>query len=157
MRLLGILLLLALAGGSAWAGEMQSLYAAGVSYNPSASPRVAGTALYARSLSADKTYAFTVFDALPVRSSPPYAVTTQVGLGVAQRLFSIQKLPIYIPTAAGVSWTGQNTGWSWTTGGMTVISVRGGWRVLPHLRILKSSVGDGGYVSIVGVMVGWGQ
>lgn len=138
------------------AQQPANLYAAGVSYNASASPRVAGMALYARALNDSGTYAFTVFDALP-STQAPYTVTSQIGVGIAQRLFNIQGLPVYAPTAAGISWTGRNTGWAWTTGAMTSIALRNGWRIMPNVRVLKSSVADGGYAPIVGVMVGWGQ
>jgi len=136
----------------------QNVYAGGISFNSSASPRIAGTGLYARLLSdGSGTYAFTVLDALPA-SVRPFTVTTNMSAGIAQKVFAIGKVPIFVPTAAGVSFTGQNTGWAWSTGGMASIRIKNNWRVLPNVRVLKSSVSGGaGYQPVVGLLVGWGQ
>jgi hypothetical protein len=138
-----------------------NIYAGGISFNSSASPRIAGTGLYARLLSdGSGTYAFTVVDALPA-SVKPFTVTSNFSVGVAQKVFTIGKVPIFVPSSAGVSFTGSNTGWAWSTGGMASIklpSKSGNWRVFPNVRILKSSVSGGsGYQPVVGVLVGWGQ
>ena len=135
-----------------------NVYGFGVSFNQSGTPRVAGTGLYARLISSSSgTYAFTVLDALPT-STKPFSVTTNVGAGIAQKLFSIGKVPIFAPTSAGISFTGSNTGWNWSTGALADIKVKGNWRVMPNVRLLKSSVNNGtGYQPIVGVLFGWGQ
>lgn len=135
-----------------------NVYAGGVSFNSSASPRVAGTALYARLLSdGSGTYAFTVADALPT-GVKPFSVTANFGAGIAQKLFTLDKVPFFVPTAAGVSINGPNTGWSWNTGILAAIKLKGNWRVMPNVRVLKSSVSGGtGYQPIVGVLFGWGQ
>lgn len=124
--------------------------AIGMSYNPGASPNVAGTGLYARKL-VNGTEAFTVVDALPT-TVKPFTVSTQVGVGIAQKIVTINKIEVWIPTSAGVAITGDNTGWNWSTGGMVVVRVKG-WNICPNVRMLKASVG-GGYYVIPGLMVG---
>lgn len=139
------------------ADDVQNLYAVGVTYNPGATPSLAGTGLYARKLLDAGTYAFTAVDALP-NSVKPYTVTTNMGIGVAQRIATIGRFPIYVPTAAGVSFNGANTGWQWNAGALTSIRIKGNYRVLPTIRVLKSSVSGGtGYQPIVGVLFGFGQ
>lgn len=135
-----------------------NFYAAGVSYNVGASPQVAGTGLYAHLVSADLgTYAFGVIDALPV-SVRPFTVTTNVGTGIAQKVFTIGKVNVYVPSAAGISFSGTNTGWAWSTGGMVAIPVKNSVRIMPMVRVLKSSISGGaGYQPIVGLLVGWGK
>jgi hypothetical protein len=135
-----------------------NIYAGGISFNSSASPRIAGTGLYARLISdGSGTYAFTALDALPA-SVKPFTVTTNMSVGIAQKLFSVGKVPIFVPTSAGVSFTGSNTGWAWSTGALASIKLKNNWRVLPNVRLMKSSVSNGsGYQPIVGVLFGWGQ
>ncbi len=130
--------------------------AAGVSVNPGATPAIAGTGLWARLLNKDTTtYAFTVVDALPV-SVKPFQVNTQVSAGIAQKLLSIRGVDILVPTAAGVSWSGNNVGWSWSSGGAAVVKVGQG-RILPNVRFIKSSnSGGAGYQIICGILIGVG-
>jgi len=136
--------------------QTNNVAAVGVSVNPGGSPQVAGTGLWARRLNDEGTYAFTIVDALPA-SVKPFTVTTNVGVGIAQRVFAINKVDIIVPTSAGISWTGNNTGWAWSTGGMAAFRYRQA-RILPNVRFLKSSVaGSGaGYSVIAGVLFGWG-
>lgn len=134
-----------------------NLYAGGISYNVGASPAIAGTGLYARLIAGAGTYAFTVVDALPI-TIRPFTVSTDFSTGIAQKIFTIGNVPIYVPTAVGVSYTGTNTGWAWSTGGLASIAVRGNWKILPNIRVVKSSVSGGaGYGVIVGVLAGWGE
>ena len=133
-----------------------NIYAAGISFNQGATPQIAGTALYAHSISDSGTYAFTVIDALPA-SFKPFSVNTDIGAGIAQKLFTIANVPVFAPTSAGISFNGQNTGWDWSTGALASIKLKGNWRVMPNVRIVKSSVGGSGYQPIVGVLFGWGQ
>lgn len=137
---------------------VQNIYAGGASYNPGGSPTVAGTAMYAHLISADTgTYGFTVFDAFPV-SVKPFTVNTNVGAGIAQKVFTLGNIPIFIPTSAGISFNGQNTGWAWSTGAMASIRVKGNWRILPNVRWQKSSVSNGaGYQIIGGILIGFGN
>lgn len=133
-----------------------NIYAAGVSYNNAASPVIAGTALYAHKIADAGTYAFTVFDVLPTNAKP-FTVQSSVGGGFAQKVFSIANVPIFVPTSAGVSFTGQNTGWAWSTGALASITIKGKYRIMPGVRIIKSSVGGSGYQPIVSVLFGFGS
>ena len=141
------------------AQTVQNLYMAGGSYNPGASPSIAGSALYAHQVSADTApglYAFSLIDALP-SNTKPFTVTTNVGAGIAQKVLTIDGVDILVPTAIGISWTGTNTGWAWTTGAGAPIRVKPNWYVMPTVRVLKSSIGGAGYQPIVGVLFGWGK
>lgn len=131
-----------------------NIYAGGLSFNGTASPRIAGTALYAHNLNDSGTYAFTVVDALPA-SVKPFTVTTNMGVGVAQKLFTVGKVPIFLPTSAGISWTGSNAGWMWNGGFLASVKLKGNWRVMPNVRFLKASVGGGGYQPIAGILIGF--
>ncbi len=134
-----------------------NLYAAGVSYYKSASPAVAGTALYAHAIVGAKTYAFTAIDAVPA-SVKPFTVTTNIGAGIAQKVFSVGKVDIFVPSAVGISWTGTNTGWQWTTGALAAIPLPKSTYIMPTVRVLKSSVSNGaGYQPVIGVLFGWGK
>ena len=136
---------------------LTNIYAAGISGNTAGSPPIAGTALYAHALGDTGTYAFTVIDALPA-SARPLTVTTNISAGVSQKLFSLGSVPIFVPTSAGVSFNGTNTGWAWSTGALASIKIKNNWRVFPNVRIVKSSVSNGtGYQPIVGVLFGWGK
>jgi hypothetical protein len=164
----GMIVLMILAGSMLWPVSaqaqtvttptgVQNIYAAGASYSINASPSVAGTALYAHSLNSAGTYAFTVVDALPA-TIKPFTVTTNIGAGIAQKLFTLGKIPVYVPTAAGISWSGTNTGWQWSGGGLASIHVKGNYYLMPSVRFLKSSVSGGtGYQPILGLLVAWGK
>lgn len=137
----------------------KNVYAAGVSWNQSATPAVAGTALYARAVDAAGTYAFTAVDVLP-SSVKPFTVTTNMGVGIAQKVFSIGKIPIYVPTAAGISWNGSNTGWQWSTGALASIRLgkNSNWHVFPMVRFARSNVSNSsGVQPILGIAIGWEQ
>lgn len=134
---------------------IQNLYALGASYNQGATPQVAGTALYAHLLT-DGTYAFTAVDALPA-SIKPFTVTTNIGIGVAQKLATVGKVDVYVPTAAGISFNGSNTGWEWNAGALAAIKIHGQYYVMPEARFVKASIGGSGYQPIVGLLFAWGQ
>lgn len=138
--------------------QLSNIYAGGVSFNNAGTPSIAGTALYAHSVSdGSGTYAFTVVDALP-SSYKPFTVTTNVSAGVAQKLFSVGKYTVYVPTSAGVSFNGTNTGWGWSTGGAVPIKLKGSWLIVAQARVLKSSVSNGtGYQFVPGILFGWGK
>ena len=142
---------------AAQAPPLNNFAAAGVSWQPGGTPAVAGTGLYARLLPTDSgTYAFSVVDAVPT-SFRPFAVATSVSTGLAQRVFRLAGADVFIPTAAGVSYSGNNTGWSWSTGGLVSVKVKNSWRVMPCARVLKSSVSNNsGYQVVASVLVGWG-
>ena len=153
MRFVALLIIAA----SLMLGQTANVAAVGVSANPGGSPQVAGTGLWARLVSGQGTYAFTVVDALPA-SVKPFTVTTNVSAGIAQKFYTIKGVDLIVPTAAGVSWSGTNVGWAWSGGGMAAFKV-GQARVLPNVRFLKSSVAGAGagYQVIVGCLfgVGW--
>lgn len=139
------------------APQVQNLYAGGVSYSVGATPAIAGTGLYAHAVSADGLYAFTVVDALP-NTLRPFTVNTNVGVGIAQRLFRLGSVPVYAPTAAGISWNGGNTGWQWNGGVLASIHIKNNYYILPSVRFLKSSVSGGtGYQPIIGILAAWGR
>lgn len=138
--------------------QIQNIYAGGVSWNQSATPAIAGTALYAHAVDSSGTYAFTAVDVLPT-STKPFTVTTNIGAGIAQKIFTIGKVPIFIPTTAGVSWSGTNTGWAWSTGALASIKLgKKNWHFFPMFRVARSNVSSGsGVQPIIGVAFGWGQ
>jgi hypothetical protein len=85
-------------------------------------------------------------------------VTTNIGAGIAQKVTSVGKVGIYIPTAAGISWNGTNTGWQWNGGAAAMFPLKNGYYLMPTVRFLKSSVSGGtGYQPIVGLLFGWGK
>lgn len=135
---------------------LQNLYAAGASYNLGASPAVAGTGLYAHLVASTGTYAFTAVDVLPA-TIKPFTVNTNFGVGVAQQVATIAKIPIYIPSSAGISFNGANTGWQWNAGALAAFKLKSGYYLMPTVRLVKSSVGGSGYQPIIGLLVGWGQ
>lgn len=139
------------------APQIDTLYAGGVTYNPGGSPQIAGNGLYAHSITGTSTYAFVDVDAMPV-SVKPFRVTTNVGVGVAERIFTLGSVPVFAPTAAGVEWNGTNTGWQWNGGLMAAIRYKKtNYYFLPHVRFLKGSVTDGsGYQVMAGVDFGFG-
>jgi hypothetical protein len=136
---------------------IHNLYAYGASYNVNAKPSVAATALYAHYIASPGTYAFTVIDVVP-NTVAPFTVTSNIGGGIAQKMFTIGRVSLFMPTTAGISWTGTNTGWQWTGGGAVVISTKHDFYLVPTLRFLKSSVSGGsGYQPIIGLAIGFGK
>jgi hypothetical protein len=136
---------------------IKNLYALGSSYNVNAKPSVAGTALYAHYIAAPGTYAFTAIDVLP-NTVKPFTVTSNIGAGLAQKMFTIGRASLFMPTTAGISWTGANTGWQWSGGAAVVVSTKYGFYLIPTVRFLKSSVSGGtGYQPIVGLALGFGK
>jgi hypothetical protein len=137
--------------------NIQNLYVAGGSYNFNASPSIAGTALYAHLTTTTGTYAFTVVDAVPT-TIKPFPVTSNIGAGLAQKMFTIHKISLYMPTAAGISWTGANVGWQWTGGGAATIPLKHSFYLVPTVRFLKSSVSGGsGYQPMFSLLFGFGK
>ena len=134
-----------------------SFYAGGASYNPSASQQFSGTLLIAKdvTIAGSNQLAFTAVDVLPVNLKT-LTVSTNIGVGDAVKLATIDGHTLYAPTSAGISYTGANTGWTWTTG--IAVPIRLGanrsWYAVPNVRVLKSSVS--GYQLIPGVLFGWG-
>jgi hypothetical protein len=139
------------------AASLQNIYAAGASYSIGGSPAVAGTVLYAHLVANTGTYAFTAIDAVP-NTLKPFTVSSNFGVGIGQKVATLSGVGIYMPTAAGISFNGTNTGWQWNGGVLASIHVKGNYYVMPSARFLKSSVSNGsGYQPILGVLVAWGQ
>lgn len=135
---------------------LTNVYAGGISYSVNATPGIAGTGLYARALNSSGTYAFTVIDAVP-NTLKPFTVTSNVGVGVAQKVTLVGH-SVYLPTAAGISWNGTNTGWQWNGGVLVPVYEAKGLRYYATARFLKSSVSNGsGYQPIIGLLIGWGN
>lgn len=133
----------------------KTIYAGGLSYNAGGS--VAGTGLFAHAINDSGSYAFTAVDAVP-STLKPFTVTTNFGIGVAQKVATIAGADIFVPTAAGISFSGQNTGWQWNAGALASFHLKGNYYVMPSVRFLKSSVSNGaGYQPIFGVMFGFGK
>ena len=166
-------LFLAAAAASAQTATLPSnLYAAGASYNSGASPQIAGTGLYARLVTSTDattgvvtntgTYAFTAIDVLPISVSP-FTVSTNIGVGVAQKVLEVNGIRFFMPTSAGISITGTNTGWSWTGGILADYNFKKSgaatkYHLMPNVRFLKSSVSNGSdYQLIGGLMFGFGS
>lgn len=133
-----------------------NIYAIGPSYNPSATPQIAGSAFYGRRL-ADNTYGFTELDALP-EPVKPFTVSTNVGMGVAQKLVTFRNVPIYGAMGTGIHWTGSATDWQWNGGFLAAIPLKKACAtcyLMPNARFL--SVGGGQYRPILGFWFGFGQ
>jgi len=138
--------------------QITGIYAAGASYAPGAQQPLAVTGFASHAVSSDTTgtQAFVVADAIPT-STKPLVVSTNIGTGIAQKAVTIGKVDIYIPTSAGISWTGKNTGWQWSSGAMAPIPFKG-FLIMPNVRFLKSSVSNGSdYQVIFGVLFGLGK
>lgn len=137
--------------------QPQNFYAVGASFNPGASPQVAGNLLYGHLLNDSGTYAFSDVDIIP-NTIRPFTVTTNVGAGIAQKIASFGKYDVWVPSAAGVSINGGNTGWQWNGGAAVSVPIKPSWFLLPNVRFLKSSVSGGtGYQIIAGVDIGFGK
>jgi hypothetical protein len=137
--------------------NFSEVYAGGVSYSFNAHPSIAGTGMFAKSVNDYGTYAFTAIDAVP-QTLKPFTVTNNMSYGIAQKIATINGIPIWSPLAAGFSWNGQNFGWSYNSGGCATIRVKGNWLVMPCARFTKSSVSNGsGFQPIFGAYIGWGK
>lgn len=163
MKLQTIVITLAallLCGGALFAEDYGNTASAGVSIKPGDSAPVAGTALYTRRL-ADKTRAFVALDAVPTNTRP-FAVTTNVGVGIAQRVGPAitvwrREITFWIPTSAGVSWSGVHVGWKWDGGGLANIPLKGPTAIQPNVRFVKSSINNhSDYQVIGGALFSWG-
>ena len=138
--------------------QPQNFYALGASFNPGANPKIAGNFLYGHLVNdGSGTYLFSDVDLLP-NTLQPFTVTTNIGAGIAQKVASFGKYEVWVPSAAGVSINGGNTGWQWNGGAAVTIPFKTNWFLLPNVRFLKSSVSNGtGYQLIAGVDIGFGK
>jgi len=105
---------------------------------------VAGTGLYGRLVDAKGTYAVAVMDVVPT-TAKPYTVTTNPSAGVAQRFYSHNNLKVFATPAAGLSYTGNNTGYSYALGGMVTYDLSPNYALGFGGRLFKSSISNSGY------------
>lgn len=137
----------------------QNLYFAGASADTNG--HVSGSALWAHSVNSVGTYAFTAVDFIPA-SVKPFTVTTNVAVGISQKIATIDGVSFYAPTSAGISFTGTNTGLAWSTGIGAPIKLhtdkRGfNWYAMPTVRWGQSTAVSGGITPIFGILFGGGS
>ena len=132
----------------------QNVVGLGVSFNQMNKASVAGSAMYAHRLTTTGSqWSFSSFDVIPLPTNP-YLALTSITTGVAQDLGHIGKLAIVLPLAAGVTSNGTNTGWGWTSALILSYPI-GRWRIMPNIRVNKTSVGQGaGPQMTFGLMIG---
>ena len=123
-----------------------NIFGFGPSWNQSASNELsqqfAGTGFYARAQTPAGTYAYVVGDFVPT-AYKPFTVTNNIGAGIAQKAVTLGGFDVYVTGSIGPSWTGANTGWQWTAGGMALRKFgKSGWSVGPALRALTSNVSN---------------
>jgi hypothetical protein len=150
-----VVLALALASVAQTPEAPSNIYAAGLSFNNSASPSIAGTGLYARQVIGSGTYVLAVVDVLP-NTLKPFTVTTIFSPGVAQKFATLGNVTLYSLSSAGLAYNGSNTGWGWTAGGAASVPIgKTKWRAFPNVRVAKSSVSNGtGYQLTLGSLFG---
>ena len=134
---------------------IQNLFAGGASYNFNSQQNIAATFLYGHLVTSPGTYFFSVVDVVPTTKTPITA-TTNIGAGLAQKMFTFGKVSLVLPTTAGVSWNGANVGWQWTGGLALPISLGHNLYLVPTVRYLQSTVSN---VSqpVVGIDFGFGK
>jgi hypothetical protein len=133
-------------------------YAGGVSYNPGADKPIAGSGLFFHSIAGSDNYAFTAIDAIPT-TVRPFAVSTNIGVGIARKVTSISGIDIFAPVATGIQLTGANVGWQYNGGVAAVIPYKNTpYFLMPTVRFNKGSVSNNsGYQIIAGINIGFGQ
>lgn len=151
----GVVLFAGLVCG-AHAQGVSNFYAAGGSYNPAASPKFALTAMAAHQMNTSGTYGFTVVDAITASDK---TFNTNVGIGVAQKVLTIARHDVLVPTSLSVSTNGAgNVGWAYGTGAYIPFKVKDNWYVGLMARATKSSVSGGaGIQPNLTLTIGWGQ
>ncbi len=164
LKLLPLLLLTAIAGFAQTTNPALSItdplniWGVGVSWNQSASPvlsqQFSGNAFYARDQTTAGTYAFGLIDAVPT-SFTPFTTTTNLGVGIGQKVMTVGTWKIYGTVAAGPSWSGTNTGWNWSGGAMATHDLNAKYWFGFNARAIRSSVNqNSGNQYIFGVLVG---
>ena len=142
-----------------------NVYALGMSYNNGAKPSMSGTFSYSRLLTSTTggTYGYTVLDILPV-SFNPSVVTTNIGVGVAQKALTIGSVNLFIPASVGPTITGTNVGWNWTGGGLADYQIKKAglatnWHLQPNIRFVNANVNgaSNGYQLIFGMNIAFAQ
>ena len=149
-----------------------SVYGVGVSYDNGATPSMAGTLTFSHLLTSTDTactnlvsvcYGYTVLDILPVTFSPT-VVSTNVGVGVAQKALTIGKVNFFVPVGIGPTITGTNVGWNWSGGGLADVPItKAGqstnWHFQPNIRFVNANVNgvNNGYRLIFGFNFAFAQ
>jgi len=121
-----------------------NIYAFGMTFNPNASPFLSGTGLYGRLVDTKGTYAVGVLDVIPT-TTKPYTVTTNPSAGIAQEFYSHSNLKVFVTPAAGLSYTGTNTGYSYALGGLVTYDLSPSYSIGFGGRLFKSSISNSGY------------
>jgi hypothetical protein len=101
-------------------------------------------------------YSFNLFDVVS-KSSHPFTTAVIASTGLAQHVRDIGPVHLYLVGTIGVASGGTNTGWAWTSGGVAVIPLRGGFSLMPCIRVLNSGVLAQGQAPqfMVGLAIGW--
>ncbi len=158
IRSVSVLFIVAFALAFSAEAQTPDFGAIGASYQKGGTPSTAATGLYAKATTEDGStpWAFTVVDALPVAGTKALTFTTNIGVGIAERVATLGKVGVFVPTSAGISWSGTNTGWQASTGALFAVPIGRGLILAPNVRVLKSSVSNGaGYQPVFGVLFGW--
>jgi hypothetical protein len=121
-----------------------NIYAFGLTYNPNASPVVAGTGLYGRLVDNKGTYAVAVLDVVPT-TAQPYTITTNPSAGVAQEFYAHANLKVFVTPSAGLSYSGTNTGYSYAMGGLITYDLSPSYALGFGGRLFKSNISGSGY------------
>jgi hypothetical protein len=152
-----------------------NVYGLGVSYNNGAKPSMSGTLTYSHLLSSGSgatgpcanivtlCYGYTVLDILP-QSFNPSVITTNIGVGVAQKALTISGVNFFIPASVGPTITGSNVGWNWTGGVLADYNVKKNgnatsWHIEPNVRFVNATVNgvSNGYQLIFGAQIAFAQ
>jgi hypothetical protein len=161
-RILGGAALALLVAGLAFAQDNspRQFAGAGASWNQFSSPQINGLLVYAHRLTGNEypTYSFSAINLLSV-SRNPFKLLTTTETGVAQYLTKFGPFSVYGLGTAGMAAVGTaegtSTGYVLGTGALALAGFKGGWKVGPYLRVIKSSLAERQWA--VGVMVGWGE
>jgi hypothetical protein len=149
---------LAVCHHTAQAQEVDNLYMVGLTGNVGSDKPIAGTALYAHRLTDVGTYPFTLIDVIP-SSAKPLTVTTNIGVGVAQKIATIANVPVYSPASLSVSYNSTAVGYAYSGGIGAMFRPQAGknWFLMPTLRFSKSNISGDGIVLLPGLLYGWGK
>lgn len=135
------------------ADEAENFIAGGIAFNQYSVPQISGALLYAQRIG-EGLYSYSLVDVVS-KTVRPFVATTSITTGLAQHVRSIGKIRVYISGTGGVAAGGENLGFSWSAGGAAVVPLGGGWKLLPGVRVIKSSITD--FQGVYSLMIGWGK
>jgi hypothetical protein len=124
-----------------------------MSWNPYSAPEITGNGLYAHKLT-EGTYSFTLLD-VTSKTIRPFVPLTTFTSGIAQHVRDFGPAKIFWVGTVGISYGGDNVGWTYTSGGAVVFGLGKGRSIMPNVRVLKSSVSA--FQCVAGVLFGWGK